>query len=61
MGRRLVIVLLLLASFPVEHHPLENPDLKLIERSARELAALADEERWPWVVLPRPGTRTRPA
>ena len=42
-------------SFPVEHHPLENPDLKLIERSARELAVLADAERWPCVVLPRPG------
>lgn len=42
-------------SFPVEHGPYENPDLRLIARSARELSALANDEGWPLVVLPRPG------
>ena len=44
-----------LLSFPVEHHPDELPDLELIERSAREIAALAAAEGWSLVVLPRPG------
>lgn len=44
-----------LVSFPVEHHWLEQPDVRLIDRSARELAALADERGWPQVVVPRPG------
>ena len=44
-----------LVSFPVEHHPLENPDLRLIARSAAELAELATVEGWARVALPRPG------
>jgi hypothetical protein len=48
LGERLV-------AFPVEHSPLERPDLTLIARSAEELAALATAERWSEVVLPRPG------
>lgn len=44
-----------LVSFPVEHSPFEHPDLRLIERSARELAALADQHGWKRVLLPRPG------
>jgi hypothetical protein len=44
-----------LVSFPVEHSPYEIPDLGLIERSARELAVLADEAGWTTVVVPRPG------
>lgn len=48
LGERLV-------AFPVEHHPEELPDLDLVERSARELAALATAEGWAEVVLPRPG------
>lgn len=43
------------ASFPVEHHPLERPDLALIRRSAIELACLAQVEGWTFVALPRPG------
>ena len=44
-----------MVSFPVEHTPFENPDLRLIEQSARELVAMADREGWELVVLPRPG------
>jgi hypothetical protein len=44
-----------IVAFPVEHHPLENPDLVLIARSARELVALADAAGYAAVVLPRPG------
>jgi len=44
-----------IVSFPVEHSPFENPDLRLIERSALELAALADAMDWNEVVVPRPG------
>lgn len=48
LGERLV-------AFPVEHTPLEPPDLALVRRSAEELAALADAAGWAEVVLPRPG------
>jgi hypothetical protein len=41
-----------IVAFPVEHHPLENPDLVLIVRSARELVALADAAGYAEVVLP---------
>jgi hypothetical protein len=44
-----------IVAFPVEHHPLENPDLGLIARSARELVALADAAGYAEVVLARPG------
>jgi hypothetical protein len=44
-----------IVSFPVEHHPLQRPDLELIRRSAVELAGLAQRERWTFVALPRPG------
>ena len=44
-----------LVIFPVEHSPYEVPDLRLIERSASELAALADQAGWTTIVVPRPG------
>ncbi len=44
-----------IVSFPVEHSPYQVPDLGLIERSAQELVALADEQGWRSVVVPRPG------
>ncbi|MEZ4483850.1 MAG: hypothetical protein R2864_04410 [Syntrophotaleaceae bacterium] len=44
-----------LFNFPVENSPFEVPDLRLIERSCRELLALADRLSWSKVVLPRPG------
>lgn len=44
-----------LVSFPVEHSPFENPDMRLIERSARELVEMADRKGWRRVVVPRPG------
>jgi hypothetical protein len=44
-----------LVSFPVEETPWENPDPRLIARSARELRELADRHGWRAVVVPRPG------
>jgi hypothetical protein len=44
-----------IVSFPVEHSPYQIPDLRLIEYSARELVAMADNRGWQSVVVPRPG------
>ncbi|MRR55870.1 MAG: ADP-ribose-binding protein [Deltaproteobacteria bacterium] len=44
-----------IVNFPVEHSPYENPDLRLIERSTKELVELADTKGWVMVVVPRPG------
>ncbi|HEY6872224.1 MAG TPA: ADP-ribose-binding protein [Geobacteraceae bacterium] len=44
-----------IVSFPVEETPWENPDPRLIGRSARELRDLADRFGWRTVVVPRPG------
>lgn len=44
-----------LVAFPVKHEWHEQADLELIRRSAIELRALANSERWQRVVLPRPG------
>lgn len=44
-----------MVSFPVEATPWENPDPRLIARSARELRELADRHGWETVVVPRPG------
>lgn len=48
-----------LVSFPVKHQWMQKADYDLIRRSACQLVALADDQRWidGWktVVLPRPG------
>lgn len=44
-----------LLTFPVKHHWAEAADLKLIRRSAEELANFADTHQWPLIYLPRPG------
>jgi hypothetical protein len=44
-----------LVSYPVKHHWRMRADLALIERSARELMALADRMGWQGILLPRPG------
>ena len=44
-----------LVSFPVEESPWATPDPRLIRRSAEELLALADQEGWTRVIVPRPG------
>lgn len=44
-----------LVSFPVEETPFSLPELGLIRRSAAELCALADQQGWVQVAVPRPG------
>jgi hypothetical protein len=44
-----------IVSFPVEESPFEVPDIRLIERSCRELVELTDYKGWQQVVVPRPG------
>ena len=44
-----------IVAFPVKHHWKEKADLKLIEKSCKELRQLIDQEGWTKVVLPRPG------
>ena len=44
-----------IVNFPVEESPFEVPDLRLIERSCRELVELADYKGWQQLVVPRPG------
>lgn len=44
-----------LGTFPVKHHWREKADLDLIERSARQLVALADRHRYRRLLIPRPG------
>jgi len=46
---------LTLVVLPVKHQWMEQADLELIDRSLRELAALADRMGWKQIVLPRPG------
>lgn len=48
LGNRIV-------SFPVENSPYEVPEPTLIERSCRELVALANRNNWQSIVVPRPG------
>lgn len=44
-----------IVSFPVEDDPFGISDPRLIERSCRELVALAAREGWRRIVVPRPG------
>jgi len=44
-----------LVSFPVKHNWWEKADVKLIEKSTKELVALTERSGWKNVVLPRPG------
>lgn len=42
-------------SFPVEEGAFDVPDLRIIERSCRELVALTESRGWQQIVVPRPG------
>lgn len=44
-----------IVSFPVEVDPYQVPEMRLIDRSCRELVDLADYKGWQKVVVPRPG------
>ena len=48
LGRRIV-------SFPVEEDPYQNPDIRLIEQSCKELVDLVNDKDWQKIVVPRPG------
>jgi hypothetical protein len=48
LGRRVV-------SFPVEEDPYQNPNVRLIEQSCKELVELVDYRGWQKVFVPRPG------
>ena len=45
----------MIISFPVEHTWLDLADLRLVEQSAIELKALADEMNWTVIYMPLPG------
>lgn len=47
--------LVLLISFPTKDHWKDCSDIRLIEKSAKELMALVQEKGYEKVVLPRPG------
>lgn len=49
--------ILSIVAFPTKHYWREPSDLKLIEKSAQELMALAKENGWKKVALPKPGCR----
>jgi len=44
-----------IVSYPVEETAWSPPDLRLINRSAKELRLLADAGGWQHIVVPRPG------
>lgn len=44
-----------IVSFPVKHNWFENADLELIAKSAKEIVAMADEDQWSKILIPRPG------
>lgn len=48
LGHRIV-------AFPVENSPLENPELRIIEQSCRELVELVNYKHWDRIIVPRPG------